>query len=61
MSTRNGKCAAACEKNPERHAEDPSLAILENSCNHCGSTDGYYTKDYVVGKTQYKHTTTMDS
>ncbi|OME70112.1 hypothetical protein BK120_33700 [Paenibacillus sp. FSL A5-0031] len=26
-----------------------------SECNHCRSNEGFYTKDYVVGKTQYNH------
>ena len=26
-----------------------------DKCNHCGSDEGFYTKDYVVGKTQYNY------
>jgi hypothetical protein len=26
-----------------------------SGCTHCGSDKGFYTKDYVVGKTQYNH------
>ncbi|WP_127549733.1 hypothetical protein [Paenibacillus amylolyticus] len=26
-----------------------------DSCTHCGSEKGYYTNDYVVGRTRHNH------
>lgn len=31
-----------------------SIAPIE-SCPHCGSDEGYYTKDYVVGRTNHNY------